>query len=404
MGLTRLTLPRLGETMEEARVTDWLVAPDQAYARGDVLLEVETDKTVVEVPALSAGIMRAHLVGSGDLVEIGQPIAEVESEGADPAIAGQSAALAEAAPPPKAASQAPATRTDTPATPASPRARRLAAARGLDIGAIPGTGRRGRVTGADVAAAGTGRLRQGGIACDRHGTDTGAGAVVLLHGLFSSGTGFGGLPARLARSGAQVLVPDLPGHGDSPAAAGLEGAEAALIALIAALAPKGPLRLVGHSLGAILATRLARHFGDRVALLVLLAPAGLAPRINRDFLDILCEAQTPAALRRGLAMLGGGPVSDEVLAQELARLLPHRAAQRALVQELAAGGVQQIDIAPEIAALATPVRALFGTADQVLDWHACARLPVRAAIHLRKGAGHLPHLGSGPVMRELIFG
>lgn len=49
----RLTLPmpRLGETMEEATIADWLVQPGQSFKRGDPLLEVETDKTMVEYPA-----------------------------------------------------------------------------------------------------------------------------------------------------------------------------------------------------------------------------------------------------------------------------------------------------------------------------------------------------------------
>ncbi len=101
MGLTTLTLPRLGETMDEARVTAWLVAPGAAFARGDVLLEVETDKTVVEVPALTSGVMRAHLVAEGATVAIGQPIAEVEAEGAAPDPAPPAAATP--APPPAAA-------------------------------------------------------------------------------------------------------------------------------------------------------------------------------------------------------------------------------------------------------------------------------------------------------------
>ena len=64
MGVMILTLPRLGETMEEARVTDWLVAPGAAFKRGEVLLEVETDKTVVEVPAMQDGVLIAQLVSA----------------------------------------------------------------------------------------------------------------------------------------------------------------------------------------------------------------------------------------------------------------------------------------------------------------------------------------------------
>ncbi|TGD41755.1 alpha/beta fold hydrolase [Pseudotabrizicola sediminis] len=406
MGLTVLTLPRLGETMEEARVTDWLVAPGQTYARGDVLLEVETDKTVVEVPALASGVMRAHLVGPGDIVEIGQVIAEVESDTVAALLPKEGLTELPAIPtvvdvpkkPPTAAASA------GPNLRASPRARRMAQGSKLDLQSVAGTGPRGRVTGADVETARQVKPRIAGMACDRQAAGAEAGTVLLLHGLFSTRSAFVGLSARLARAGVQVLAPDLPGHGDSPDASGLAQIEGGLADLIDATAPTGDLYLVGHSMGAILATRLACRFGDRVKRLVLLAPAGLGPRMNQLFLDILCNAETPAALRRGMSILGAGPISDAALGLELAMLRKHRASQLALARELSTGGVQQIDIADELDAIATPVRALFGTADAVLDWQDSARLPVRAAIHLRAGAGHLPHLGAEAIVEEMLFG
>ncbi|MBD3765311.1 MAG: acetoin dehydrogenase dihydrolipoyllysine-residue acetyltransferase subunit, partial [Rhodobacterales bacterium] len=91
MGRVTLTLPRLGETMEEARVTAWLVAAGQAYRRGDVLMEVETDKTVVEVPAMADGTLVARLVAEGQTIALDQPFAEVEQAGA-PAAAAPAAA------------------------------------------------------------------------------------------------------------------------------------------------------------------------------------------------------------------------------------------------------------------------------------------------------------------------
>ena len=87
MGRVILTLPRLGETMEEARVTAWLVAPGEAYKRGDVLMEVETDKTVVEVPAMADGTLATQLVTEGETIALDQPFAEVDQEGAADVVA-----------------------------------------------------------------------------------------------------------------------------------------------------------------------------------------------------------------------------------------------------------------------------------------------------------------------------
>ena len=72
-----LTMPRLGETMEEGTIAAWLVAPGAAFRRGEAILELETDKTVVEYPALGDGVMGAALVGPGDVVPVGAPIAHV---------------------------------------------------------------------------------------------------------------------------------------------------------------------------------------------------------------------------------------------------------------------------------------------------------------------------------------
>lgn len=223
--------------------------------------------------------------------------------------------------------------------------------------------------------------------------------VVLLHGLYDEGRGWRDLPDRLARAGHGVIVPDLPGHGGSRGVA--ETPEEA-VQMLAKILPEGPLRLVGHSLGAALATLLAAGLGARVEHLVLLAPLGLGARINGDFLDIMAGAETTGALRRAMALLGGGPISDAALQIELDRLRSGRAALQPLVRAIAATGVQQIDIAPHLDRLVAPVTAVFGLEDRILDWRDCAALPASVAIHLVRGAGHLPHAAAPELVAGLI--
>jgi pimeloyl-ACP methyl ester carboxylesterase len=391
-----LTLPRLGETMEEARVTDWLKQPGEAFRRGDVLLEVETDKTVVEVPALQDGTLVTQLVAPGDTVQLDAPIAEVRVEGvvAEPARAAAVAApVPAAAPLPRPA----AARGDRVA--ASPLARRMARQAGVSLDGLAGSGRRGRIMGADLRALAP--AANGPVAM-RWVPAVGAARtpVVLLHGLFDEGRGWRDLPDRLAGLGHPVLVADLPGHGASAPAADLDQAVEALLAAL----PQGPLRLVGHSLGAVLATRLALRLGAGVERLVLISPAGLGTRINADFLDGMTGAQTPAALGRAVALLGGGPMSEAGLAAELARLIRQRPASTALARAVACDGIQQVDIAADLARLAVPVTAVFGLADRILDWRDCANLPARAAIHLMRGAGHLPQSHDPALVAALIAG
>lgn len=388
MGRVTLTLPRLGETMEEARVTAWLVAPGAAFRRGDVLMEVETDKTVVEVPALADGVLVTQRVREGEMVALDQPIAEVEQEGVTDQAAPASVPTA-AVPVPTVPTVPAVVASAVAGLRASPKARAAARRAGVDLSSVSGTGRNGRVMAHDVGAA---ALPQGGAA-----------TVVLLHGLFDSHKGWRDLPQRLARRGLAVLAPDLPGHGDNPVSAqSLDEAATVMAGLLAQQIPGGELVLVGHSFGAALAVRLAARLGPRIARVMLIAPAGLGARINADFLDGMLCADTPAALGRALALLDAGPLGEPALVAELQRLQSRRDEVRPLAQALARGGMQQIDMRDEIARLNCPVSVLFGTADRILDWQAVADLPPLANIHLVGGAGHLPHLANPDLVPDLL--
>lgn len=383
MGRLILTLPRLGETMEEAKVTEWLVAPGAAFARGDVLLEVETDKTVVEVPALTAGILTAQLVAPGDTVALDHPIAEVEVEGSEaaPEPAPKPEPSVTPASPLPSSSRVPST---DPRPAASPAARAAARRAGVDLTAVSGTGRRGRIQASDVPSG------QGGQA---------AQTLVFIHGLFDTAKGWRDLPRRLQAAGHRVVLLDLPGHADNPPASDVEQA----VDRLAAGVPSGPLCLIGHSLGAALAARLARRLGQRVGRLILSAPLGLGPRINADFTDGMLACETPAALAHALGLLDTGPLSAQVLSAELARLQTLRVGHAALSRATARLGFQQIDITTDLARLTCPILVLFGTQDRILHWQDVAHLPAAAAVHLIKGAGHLPHLAAPELFLSLIL-
>src|SRR5688500_6060662 len=147
-----LPLPRLGETMEEGCIVAWLKQPGDRFKRGEILLEVKTDKTVVEVPALQDGVMVRHLAAEADMIPVDAPIARIEVAG----VAAASAAPKQAAEPaPTARRPTPhvARSTGTGGFRASPRARRLARDRGSDLAALTASGRHGRISGEDVLSA-----------------------------------------------------------------------------------------------------------------------------------------------------------------------------------------------------------------------------------------------------------
>ena len=86
-----LPMPRLGETMDSGTIASWTVAQGESFARGDTLLELETDKTLVEYPALGSGRIVETLVAEGDAVDVGDPIAIIETDKAWPIVSDQDA-------------------------------------------------------------------------------------------------------------------------------------------------------------------------------------------------------------------------------------------------------------------------------------------------------------------------
>ena len=76
-----LRLPRMGETMDEGTIVVWLKQPGEQFRRGDILLELESDKINVEVPALEDGEMVRHLASPGDKVAVDHPIAVITTVG-----------------------------------------------------------------------------------------------------------------------------------------------------------------------------------------------------------------------------------------------------------------------------------------------------------------------------------
>jgi len=140
-----IKVPPLGESIVEATVSRWLKKQGDAVAGGDTIVELETDKITVEVPAPRAGVLSSLSVAEGDVVKVDQLLAELDE--AAVAAAGSSAdgdSASNAAPG--------GTGTATPSTDAksSPAARRVAAEAGIDVAGVKGTGRGGVVSKPDV--------------------------------------------------------------------------------------------------------------------------------------------------------------------------------------------------------------------------------------------------------------
>ena len=148
--MSSIKVPPLGESIVEATVSRWLKKEGDVVAVGDSLVELETDKITVEVPALEAGTLTARAKGEGDVVAVGDVLGEIAA-GANSATAPAVASAPATAP----AAPAPAVVAPTHAGEAkvSPAAARTAAEAGINTADVQGTGRGGVVSKADVMGA-----------------------------------------------------------------------------------------------------------------------------------------------------------------------------------------------------------------------------------------------------------
>ncbi|HEX3971701.1 MAG TPA: 2-oxoglutarate dehydrogenase complex dihydrolipoyllysine-residue succinyltransferase [Stellaceae bacterium] len=167
---TEIKVPTLGESVNEATVARWLKQPGDTVAMDDPLVELETDKVTLEVNAPAAGTLTEVLAAEGANVGVGAILGVIGEGGAKPAAKPASVNVAQTAAP--AASPAPRPASTKPAAPppasspansnggaadilarSGPAARKAAAETGVDVTKVAPTGKDGRVTKTDIAAA-----------------------------------------------------------------------------------------------------------------------------------------------------------------------------------------------------------------------------------------------------------
>jgi 2-oxoglutarate dehydrogenase E2 component (EC 2.3.1.61) len=131
-------VPQLSESVAEATLVSWHKQEGQAVARDENLIDIETDKVVLELPAPEDGVLVKILKGNGETVVAGEVIAQLDTEA-------KGDKIPPSPPLPKGGATAPAPAAAA-AAPAGPAARKLMAEKGLDAASVQGSGRCGRVT------------------------------------------------------------------------------------------------------------------------------------------------------------------------------------------------------------------------------------------------------------------
>jgi 2-oxoglutarate dehydrogenase E2 component (dihydrolipoamide succinyltransferase) len=151
--MSAIKVPPLGESIVEATVSRWTKQPGDAVAAGETLVELETDKVTVEVPALRAGVMGPHAKAEGDVVKVDEVLGELDESAtpvAAPSAAAQAPAKLTAAAAAAALAAAPPLEPAPSPVRASPSAQRVAAAQGVDLSTVAGSGRGGVISKPDV--------------------------------------------------------------------------------------------------------------------------------------------------------------------------------------------------------------------------------------------------------------
>jgi 2-oxoglutarate dehydrogenase E2 component (dihydrolipoamide succinyltransferase) len=150
--MTEIRVPTLGESVTEATIGRWFKKAGDPVAVDEPLVELETDKVTIEVPAPSAGTLGEIAAKDGDTVAVGALLGLI-NDGAAAAAKPAAAAPAKPAAAPAAAAPAPAAKAPPSDAPLAPSVRKLSAESGVDASTVPGSGKDGRVTKGDMLAA-----------------------------------------------------------------------------------------------------------------------------------------------------------------------------------------------------------------------------------------------------------
>jgi pyruvate dehydrogenase E2 component (dihydrolipoamide acetyltransferase) len=204
-----------------------------------------------------------------------------------------------------------------------------------------------------------------------------------------------------------ILAIDLPGHGGA-ANASADSFDDVVAVVRATLAAEKieRLHLVGHSLGAAVATTIAGGGDFDVRSLTLIAPAGLGPKINGDYVSGFLSADSEAALQAWLGLLVHEPAS---LPGVLVRAtLSGRegtgmvANQTRLAAGVFAGSTQLFSVRDALNRFGGPARVIVGEQDRIIPAEHSNALPAHVGLHRLPQVGHLPQLEAAPLVGRLV--
>jgi pyruvate dehydrogenase E2 component (dihydrolipoamide acetyltransferase) len=359
--ITPILMPKWGLSMQEGRLSAWHVAEGATISPGDEIMDVETDKIANVVEAADGGLLRRRVGKEGEVYPVRALLAVL----------------------------APASVSDEEVD-AYVAAYEVPAAGGDDDEAGP------VYRFADLPA---GRIRY----AERPGEGT---PLLLIHG-------FGGdldnwlFNIDTLAEGGPVYALDLPGHGQSVKTARPAALELMVSTVLAFLDHLGleKAHLAGHSMGGLVAGRLAIDHPDRVASVTLVCAAGLGDAINADYIDGFVAAEGRKDLKPVLAHLfNDRSLVSRAMVEDLLkfkRLDGVREFLGELSATLFAKGRQAETIAAALSASGVPAQVIWGEADAIIPVAHAANVD-GAAVHVLANAGHMVQMEQAAEVNRLI--
>lgn len=411
-----ILVPQVGQDLTEAKIVELHVKLGDRVKKGDLVAVVESEKASFEVEAFAEGVVISLPYKVDDWATVLEPLMILGAEGevvevaAPTPVPAPAPVVTPAVTPPAAV---PVVAVAVPAASpqasfgglrSSPAARVAAADKGVDIARVAGSGPAGAVVLRDITAVAA-APRSSGIALRTLQSGVGT-PVVFIHGFGADLSAWRPLVGRMA-SGLPLMALDLPGHGASKAHQ-VTSFDDMVTAVGDALRAHGtPLHLVGHSVGAAVATALSARGDLDIRSLTLLSPAGLGPAVDGAFVEGFLAAQSEAALAAWMRRLVHDPaklapvlVRATLSARDDPALVP---AQRATARALFEGGTQVFSTAAALAAYHGPCTVIVGSEDAILSAQdVAASTPQQAALHRLPNVGHLPQLEATDLVVRLI--